>query len=142
MSRVKRSLLRALPGRFLDLVRLYPPHAIENESDYDDTLEVLEALLRLRRPTQGQAHYLETLTQLVEAYDALHYTDDLKGLSPVEALGTLLASHQMTASDLGRLLGSRSLGSKLLRGERDLSQAHIRKLSKHFAVDPSLFFGR
>lgn len=47
----------------------------------------------------------------------------------------------MTATDLSRLLGdeSRSLGSRILRGERELSKAHIKALCKRFAVSADLF---
>lgn len=45
----------------------------------------------------------------------------------------------MTASDLGNLLGSRSLGSKILRGERELSKTHLRMLAERFKVDAGLF---
>jgi hypothetical protein len=41
----------------------------------------------------------------------------------------------MTDSDLGRLLGDRVLGSKILRGERTLSKDHIRKLRERFKVN-------
>ena len=141
MSKVTSRLLNALPGRFSDLAQMYPPHAIEDDADYESTVQIVEALLKLRRRTKGQEHYLETLSQLIEVYDETHYADELGGLTPIEALVALLESNQMNASDLGEFLGNRSLGSKLLRGERDLSQTHIRKLSKRFAVDPGIFFG-
>jgi antitoxin component HigA of HigAB toxin-antitoxin module len=44
----------------------------------------------------------------------------------------------MTASDLGELLGNRSLGSKVLRGERELSKTHLRILAERFKVDAGL----
>ncbi len=47
----------------------------------------------------------------------------------------------MSASDLGRLLGARPLGSAILRRERQLSKANILKLADHFRVDPGLFLG-
>jgi antitoxin component HigA of HigAB toxin-antitoxin module len=43
----------------------------------------------------------------------------------------------MTESDLGRLLGDRSLGHRILAGQRDLSKVHIRTLAAHFALDPA-----
>jgi len=45
----------------------------------------------------------------------------------------------MNASQLGELLGNRSLGSKILTGKRELSKSHIGTLSKRFNVDPGLF---
>jgi antitoxin component HigA of HigAB toxin-antitoxin module len=47
----------------------------------------------------------------------------------------------MTSSALGELLGHRSLGSKLLRGKRQLSKTHIRILADHFKVRADLFLG-
>lgn len=44
----------------------------------------------------------------------------------------------LTASDLGRLLGERSLGPKVLNGDRALSKAHIKILAKHFRVSPAV----
>jgi antitoxin component HigA of HigAB toxin-antitoxin module len=45
----------------------------------------------------------------------------------------------MNESDLGRLLGERSLGHKILKGDRQLSKAHIRRLSDYFKVDAGAF---
>ena len=139
MKKVSDRALARLPGRYEDLTALFPPHAIQDEADYDATLEVLEALLRLRRPTRAQAQYLDTLTQLVHAYDEAHYAEELVELTPVQILEGILEEHDWTASDLGRLLGNRALGSKILRGERALSKAHIRTLAEHFQVEPGLF---
>jgi antitoxin component HigA of HigAB toxin-antitoxin module len=50
-----------------------------------------------------------------------------------------LEQNDMTASDLGKLLGNRSLGSKILRGERELSKQHFRILTERFKVDAGLF---
>ncbi len=44
----------------------------------------------------------------------------------------------MNVSDLGRLLGDRSLGPKILNGDRALSKAHIKLLAKHFNVSPAV----
>jgi antitoxin component HigA of HigAB toxin-antitoxin module len=53
----------------------------------------------------------------------------------------LIDLHQMNGSQLGQLLGrNRSLGGKILRGERQLSKAHIRVLVERFKVSPALFF--
>ena len=46
----------------------------------------------------------------------------------------------MTASDLGRLLGNRTLGAAILAGRRNLSKAHIKKLAEHFKVEPGCSF--
>ena len=124
---------------FRDMAHVFPPHAIRDPADYDETVGRMEALLRLPRRTAAQEQFLETLTQLVHAYDDLHYAEDLVGLSPRDVLKTLLDGHGLNASDLGEMLGNRSLGSKILRGERELSKAHIGVLCDRFRVGPELF---
>jgi antitoxin component HigA of HigAB toxin-antitoxin module len=47
-----------------------------------------------------------------------------------------MESAEMNASELGRLLGHRQLGAAILRGERQLSKAHIRALADHFHINP------
>ncbi len=127
-----------LPSRFEDLVALMPPRAIHDESAYDNTIEMLDRLTSLPRPTKGQQQYLETLSVLVEAYENEHHAID-RDQSPLDILKHLLDSNGMNASQLGELLGNRSLGSKILRGERGLSKRHIRTLAKRFKVSPALF---
>ena len=60
--------------------------------------------------------------------------------SPQEILEFLAEENGMSGSDLGRILGSRTLGPALLRGQRSLSKTHIKKLADHFSVSPALFF--
>jgi antitoxin component HigA of HigAB toxin-antitoxin module len=51
----------------------------------------------------------------------------------------LLEQHELSAADLSRILGSdRSLGPKLLRGERRLTVGHIRTLARRFNVEPGV----
>jgi antitoxin component HigA of HigAB toxin-antitoxin module len=46
----------------------------------------------------------------------------------------------MNAADLSRILAtSRNLGAMILRGERQLTLAHVRTLSKRFNVSADLF---
>ena len=58
-------------------------------------------------------------------------------MTPIELLRSLMEEHGMNESGLGRLPGDRSLGHRVLSGERELSKAHIRTLADHFALDPS-----
>ncbi len=56
-----------------------------------------------------------------------------------ERIAHMIELAEMTASDLGDLLGNRSLGSKLVRGEREPSKTHIRILAERFKVSPAFF---
>jgi HTH-type transcriptional regulator/antitoxin HigA len=140
MSIAKVTDVRKLPGRFEDLVRLAPPQAISDDVRYENTLEMVDRLMAIAKLTRGQAVYLETLAQLVEAYEAEHHEIDARGISGLDSLRHLMAENSMNASDLARLLGIHpSLGSKILTGERSLTLDHVRKLALHFRVGAGLF---
>lgn len=129
-----------LPGRFEELVRVMPPQSIVDDVHYENTLEMIDRLMAAGRLTRGQELYLETLVELVEAFEARQHaieTADLKGL---DSLRHLLEASGMDASDLGRLLGVHaSMGSKILKGQRALTVGHLRKLATRFKVSPQLF---
>lgn len=129
-----------LPGRFEGLVAVMPPQAIRDDAQYDNTIELIDRLMSAGKLTKGQELYLETLVQLVEAYEAKHHAIDVAATSGVDVLRHLLAENDMNASDLARLLGIHaSMGSKLLKGERSLTVEHLRTLADRFQVRPELF---
>jgi len=68
---------------------------------------------------------------------------DRKKAAPLplaQRLAGLLEAHGMTAADLGRLLElEASMGSKIINGARQLTTAHIRKLSAYFALPADYF---
>jgi HTH-type transcriptional regulator/antitoxin HigA len=120
-------------------VQMYPPCAIHDDIAYENTQEIVDALTNLARRSAGQEKYLETLSILMAKYeDATERIGE--DVTPLDALHHLMEQHEMNASDLGRLLGERSLGSKILSGNRSLSKGHIAKLAAHFGVSPELFF--
>ena len=129
-----------LPRRFEELVCMMPPQAIQDEVQYANTLETIDRLMAIAKATKGQAVYLETLVQLVQAYEAEHHAIETADISGMDSLKHLLNENGMNGSDLARVLEVHvSLGSKILTGERSLSVDHIRKLAVHFTVSPSLF---
>lgn len=137
-----RNTNQKLPGRFEALVAMMPPQAIVDEAHYENTIEMIDRLMAAGKLTKGQELYLETLVQLVQAYEARHHAVDTADLSGIAALRHLLAEHDMSGSDLARLLGVHpSMGSKILKGDRSLTVEHLRKLSERFKVRPELFMG-
>lgn len=131
----------ALPKMFDGLVKRLCPHVILDEQAYDNTIEMMDALTSIpqEKITQGQVEYMQTLGVLVADYEAKQFSMDNENLGAIEMLGFLLEQHEMNTSDLGRLLGNRAIGSKILRGERQLSKAHIRTLCTHFHVSSDVF---
>jgi HTH-type transcriptional regulator/antitoxin HigA len=134
-----RALPRDLPTDFDSLVRLYPPCAINDHAAFENTQEMIDALTSIPKLSRGQGDYLETLSILLEAYEDEHHAIDGSQVGPLDALRQLMEERGMSASDLGRLLGERSLGVKVLNGHRELSKSHIRKLADHFKVPGDLF---
>ncbi len=139
MPRIKKPH-RKLPRSFNGLVAAMPPQAIMDNVHYDNTVEMIDRLMAAGRLTRGQELYLETLVQLLQAYEAEHLSVDTADLSGIDALRHLLAENDMSASDLARLLGIHpSMGSKILKGDRSLTLGHVRKLADRFHVRPELF---
>ena len=69
-----------------------------------------------------------------------HAQLDAPKVTALDALQHLLDAHGMVVADLSRLLGAhRMLGAMILRGERQLTLAHMRKLATHFCVSTDLF---
>jgi HTH-type transcriptional regulator/antitoxin HigA len=114
--------------------------SIRNERDYDRARAVVDGLIMREKLSKEERERMEIMLTLMEAYEAKHHEIDTSDIGPIELLRALMEDHGLTASDLGRLLGNRALGSLILNGKRELSKAHIRKLSEHFALDPSAFF--
>jgi HTH-type transcriptional regulator/antitoxin HigA len=131
---------KKLPGSFEDLLRLMPPRALLDDVQCENSIEMIDRLMATGKLTKGQELYLETLVQLVQAYEARHHLIEMGDLSGIDALRQLLAENDMSASDLARLLGVHpSMGSKILKGERSLTVEHLRKLADRFRVRPDLF---
>jgi HTH-type transcriptional regulator/antitoxin HigA len=142
MTTTKSIDKKNLPGRFEDLVQLMPPQAIVDDAHYENTVEMIDELMAPSRLTKGQKLYLETLVQLVEAYEAHCHAIETADISGISLLMHLLAENDMNASDLARLLGVHaSMGSKILKGERSLTTEHLRKLTERFKVSPEVFMG-
>ena len=140
MSTLRHIDATDLPGRFADIVHLLPPQAIQDDIHYENMVETIDQLMSMGKLTKGQAIYLETLVQLVQAYEAKHHAIDTSGISGLDSLKHLLEENGMNASDLARLLDVHpSLGSKILCGERSLTVEHLRKLCERFKVNPRLF---
>ena len=117
--------------------RLIILRPIRNRAQYHEALEVASELSSRAKLTSEQNDYLEVLTGVISRYEEKHFLREKH--SPRELLAFLLEENNMNASDLGRLLGNRTLGPAILRGQRSLSKTHIRKLAERFSVSPALF---
>jgi HTH-type transcriptional regulator/antitoxin HigA len=127
-----------LPKNYQELCALLMPRKIHDKAELEAAQEVMDALAVLPTRTPDQNDYLETLAELVEAYE--EQSVKFSKRSGLETLKFLLAENNLTASDLSRLLGTDiSLGYRILNGERSLTTRHIKKLARHFHVGPETF---
>ena len=139
MRRMVKSA-RTRRDSYLDLVRELPLKAIKSPGQHDEALRMLKKLMvKLENLDGGARDYLETLAQLVKDYELTRERIDLSDLTVRDLLKHLMTEAEMNVSDLGRILGSQPAASLILRGKRELSKAHIRKLADHFKVDAELF---
>jgi HTH-type transcriptional regulator/antitoxin HigA len=136
---VRRLEFRHLPKTYSALVRMFPPRPLHDEVDVANATEVIDAMAG-HELSRDQEDYLDLLSDLVRKHEETHHPAPPASSTPLERLRYLLDEAGMNASDLGRLLSNRGLGCRVLRGERQLSKAHIRTLSAHFKVSPAFFF--
>ena len=79
----------------------------------------------------------ELLTVLIENFEEQHYA--LQRATPRESLTELMRASGLKQKDLVDIFGTPSIVSEVLKGKRNLTVEHIRRLSERFHVTPELF---
>jgi len=128
-----------LPKDYLALCRIQLPRPIRDPVDYQNVAELTDAMVLWQDDfTPDQRDYFDLLCSLLDDYDA--ETVKWPKMTGLDILKHLMAEHGMKGVDLSRILGgSRNLGAMILRGERNLTLNHVRKLAVRFSVSPELF---
>ena len=130
-----------LPKDYAGLCRMLTPRPLHDKVDYENVTEITDAMAG-HKLSPDQDDYFDLLCRLIEDYEKEHAQLDTPKVTGLEALQHLLDAHDMSAADLARLLDvHRTLGAMILRGERQLTLAHVRTLAKHFSVSADLFLG-
>ncbi|RPI63336.1 MAG: transcriptional regulator [Planctomycetaceae bacterium] len=125
-----------IPENYAELVGLSMPRPLHDDVDYRNALAVLDAIAGFKM-NADQQDYFEAIATFVEKYETEHHAINDARMTPVELIRSLVDEHDMSESDLGRLLGDRSLGHRILTGQRELSKSHIRILAEHFSLNPA-----
>ena len=129
-----------IPTTYQDLISWYPPMVLETEVEYDQAVEIAKKL-SLYELNDDQEKYFDTLCVLIQAYEEQN-PFDWPTISSIDILKSLLEDHGMSISDFSRLIGvHRSIGTRILKGERNLTIPHIKALCDRFKVGPELFLG-
>ena len=114
-------------------------HIPRNDAEYEKLLNFVEELMATSRHVKKDERVtslLKLVAKNIEEYEAHRFPT--KSASPIEMLEFLMEEHGLGQSDLPEI-GSQSLVSKILSGERQLTVEHIQKLSKRFGVSSSVF---
>jgi HTH-type transcriptional regulator/antitoxin HigA len=139
MKTATRLNFAAVPKNYAELCQILTPRPIHDKVDYENVTEITDAMAG-HKLTADQEDYFDLLCQLIETYEKEHAQLDAPKVTGLEMLQHLLEANDMSAADLARLLEvHRTLGAMILRGERQLTLAHVQKLSNHFSVSADLF---
>jgi HTH-type transcriptional regulator / antitoxin HigA len=133
--KTKSSKHSDMPKSYEQLAARLMPRPLHDEIDYRNALAVLDTMAGLKLNAE-QEDYFDAIATFVEKYEARRHPLDGSKPTPLQLIGALMDEHGISESDLGRLLGDRSLGHRILSGARELSKSHIRALAEHFALDP------
>ena len=134
--KTKTPKLGKIPTRYPELVALFMPRPLHDDVDYRNALAVLDTMAGFKL-NADQDDYFDAIATFVEKYEAAHHAIDNPAMTPVELIRALMDERGLSESDLGRLLGDRSLGHRILNGQRELSKAHIRVLADYFSLNPA-----
>jgi HTH-type transcriptional regulator/antitoxin HigA len=139
MQTTAKPRFATLPSDYAGLCHVLMPRPVRDAVDYANITEITDAMaLEQDAFTTDQRDYFDLLCSLLEDYDREHVR--WPKLTVRARLQHLLDEAGLTAADLSRLLGgSRNLGAMILRGDRNLTLPHVRKLAAHFKVSPDLF---
>jgi len=104
---------------------------IRNARDHDRALREIERLWGTPRGTR-ESDRLEVLMALVDAYERMHYPIDPP--DPIDAVRFRLEQQGVDQRALIGVIGNRTRVYEVMRGDRGLSLAMIRRLHKRFGI--------
>jgi HTH-type transcriptional regulator / antitoxin HigA len=127
-----------MPKTYNGLVSLLVPRPIHDRATYENAVEVVHALAGFKL-NRDQDDYLGLMAKIVEDYER-ETVPEPAPVKGIESLRFLLKENDLTADDLGSIIGvDRSIAYRILKGARNLTAEHIKKLSSRFAVSADLF---
>lgn len=120
---------------------------IKNNATYEKALLFVSALMD-RAPDDPNSTLngiIETISKSISEYEnTLESVQEFeKSVSEIPAdiamLRLLMDQHELNGTDFPEI-GDKTLVSKILKGDRNLTKDHIVKLSERFEISPALFF--
>lgn len=138
----------AFIDRVCDVAQAAKPFMhIDNQQKYQEVLGYIDTLMQLAEddPNDVTNSIISSLAHAVEEYenrqpDIHQFLDSAqKSSAGIATLRLLIAQHGLKLSEFPEI-GDKSLVSKILSGDRQLTSRHIQLLSNRFNISPALFF--
>lgn len=148
IAKVVKMSQRMLVNACRNFTKVAAPYLyITDEIHYQETLDVLEKLMEEIGENEKSPlnAIIEMLAQAVSEYEEhdknLNKFERASDTQPADLvmLRVLMTQHGLNTTDLPEI-GSKSMVSRVLNGERELSKKHIAALAQRFKIDPALFF--
>lgn len=123
----------------VNAVPLLGQHA--SEKDYREALDLVEYLL-MNNP---HSPLLDIVSNKIREYEnnlpeVVAFRTQMETLpSGIAVLATLMEQYGLKQTDFQDEIGGKSLVSRILSGQRQLTVDHIDKLAKRFEISPALF---
>ena len=141
----KLTEVREACRRFADVAA--PLCHITDAEHYEMALELVESLFDEAEdsPVDPLNAVITMLSEAISQYESrdremlAFEIEASAGPSDLAMLRLLMDQHGLGMADLPEI-GSKSMVSRVLSGERSLSKKHIKALSERFEIDPGLFF--
>jgi HTH-type transcriptional regulator/antitoxin HigA len=122
---------------YLNLVLALPLAVIKSQEHLEAAQEVLDRLLTRRELDDGEAMYLDALSDLVASYEDRRHT--IAPASDADMLRHLMEAKGVTQTQVSRETGiAKSTISEVLAGRRPLSRRVICTLAGYFKVNVSI----
>lgn len=136
-TKTKANRRRKVADSYLELVMECPLASIKSESQLTVAQAMIDRLLTQGKMDDGEEMYLEALSDLVAAYEDVHYS--IPPASDADMLRHLMEAKGVTQVELHRGTGiPKSTISEVLAGKKPFSKALIRTLADFFQVDTSV----
>ena len=130
----------APPDSYLSLIHRFPLRAIRDDRELDQAIALVNELLDRPKLDEGETDYLDVLGDLVEAYEERAHP--MEPASDAAMLDSLLTDRGQSQLQVAAATGiANSTVSNVRHGKRQLTRDHIRRLAKHFHINPGVFHG-
>jgi HTH-type transcriptional regulator/antitoxin HigA len=143
-----RELAQRMEELWLDMHRLGAQfiHNIESEDDYQKALAAIDELTDGQDLDSVEQTLLDTLCDTVERYEShasrfKTFDERVGAVTGTDLIKALMLHNSLSGADLPEI-GDKTVVSRVLSGQRNLSIEMVTRLSARFHIDPGAFLPR